>query len=747
MKKLLLNVQIISVLIFMLLSLNIKAQVKTRVYQTNIPENLFPTLRTISKEIILDAPKEFKSLRSKEKDDNDNRFAVSLANNINLIEQAEKFEDENYKVYILKVVAKDALNISLEFGNFYLSENAILAIYNEKELTDSITSKENNENNIWATRVYQGNTLNIVLKTPLYENEVSKISISKVNFGYKEYGTKYGEVGSSGACQINVNCPLGNGWNNEKNSVALIVANGTVWCTGALVMNTCGTNIPYLLTANHCLQAGNEVNWVFQFQFWSSTCTPNSGWTEDIQFNGCKLRANNTSSDFALLELNQTPPTNSGINYAGWSRSTTPANNATAIHHPSGDLMKISRANNPVVVASAFGTTNQHWRADWSPQNNGAGQTVTPVTEGGSSGSPLFDQNHRIVGQLHGGPSYCNGSQLWDFYGRFDLSWTGGGTNSTRLSNWLDSDNKGVLTTNTTNVASLIGPLSISGANSICNGVSTYTLNGVPAGNTIVWSVAPNGIVTLSPNGNTCTVTRNGSANGQVTLTATVSACSTYVATKTIDVGLPYTLWGATPCSYSEAVISDDFDGSPCNSQCYSPSITKTWCAQPVYNATNVTWQKMWSIPTNYNFWSGSWSGHSNNVNIMFKSPNQNVVLKTTISNQCGSIEQYYCFYSTAVSCNNNLLATGCELFDVSFIASSNRLKMKAKNETEMGTHSYSLNKVQIVDKVGYIAREFDINEQQAEYELDLPLIKSDIYFIVLQYDDCVETHQIGIFK
>jgi hypothetical protein len=135
------------------------------------------------------------------------------------------------------------------------------------------------------------------------------------------------------------------------------------------------------------------------------------------------------------LSINTTPPVNSGIHYAGWSRSTVAANNATGIHHPRRDVMKISRANNPVSVASAFGTTNQHWRADWSPQNNGAGQTVTPITEPVSSGSPLFDQNHRIIGQLHGGPSFCGGTQLWDFYGRFDLSWTGGGTNATRLSN------------------------------------------------------------------------------------------------------------------------------------------------------------------------------------------------------------------------------------------------------------------------------------------------------------------------
>ena len=51
------------------------------------------------------------------------------------------------------------------------------------------------------------------------------------------------------------------------------------------------------------------------------------------------------------------------------------------------------------------------------------------VTEPGSSGSPLFDNNHRIIGQLYGGAAACNGSVnngLYDYYGRLDVSWGNG---------------------------------------------------------------------------------------------------------------------------------------------------------------------------------------------------------------------------------------------------------------------------------------------------------------------------------
>ena len=259
-------------------------------------------------------------------------------------------------------------------------------------------------------------------------------------------------------------CAAGNGWENERNSVALIVVDGFEQCTGTLVMNTCGTNIPYLLTANHCLGAGNVQNWVFQFQTWSNICTPNGTFREDIQFNGSTLKANNCELDFALLEMSQTPAANSGITYAGWSRSTTPPTSGTSLHHPRGDLMKISLFNSSAVSVawlepfnSCPSTTSNHWRVEF---NQG-------IVQHGSSGAALFNEDHRIVGQLHGNQNNICGNpgtnNCWcttqipsvGEFGRFDLSWTGGGTNSTRLSNWLDPSHSNAMTINTTAVNNL----------------------------------------------------------------------------------------------------------------------------------------------------------------------------------------------------------------------------------------------------------------------------------------------------
>src|SRR5690606_16189236 len=66
------------------------------------------------------------------------------------------------------------------------------------------------------------------------------------------------------------------------------------------------------------------------------------------------------------------------------------------------------------------------------------------TTEPGSSGSPLFDQDGRVIGQLHGGYAAC-GNDSADWYGRFSISWNGGSTPDSSLRSWLDPLNTGNL--------------------------------------------------------------------------------------------------------------------------------------------------------------------------------------------------------------------------------------------------------------------------------------------------------------
>jgi PKD repeat protein len=134
--------------------------------------------------------------------------------------------------------------------------------------------------------------------------------------------------------------------------------------------------------------------------------------------------------------MNNTPPSTYNAYYAGWDHSGTPPTSGMSIHHPDGDIAKISPCNAMTLDSYSSATC---WKTPWS----GAA-----CTEPGSSGSPIFDQNKRIVGQLYGGPSACGATDMWDYYGCFHISWTGAGTDATRLSNWLDPGNTGATTLN-----------------------------------------------------------------------------------------------------------------------------------------------------------------------------------------------------------------------------------------------------------------------------------------------------------
>ncbi len=526
-------------------------QVKTKIFDNGIPASMSRASYQ-KNEVHTPAPANLETLKksrgeSESAAEYKNRFAVPVAVDYDLLQMAKQSAGDDGVIYSLKLVADKALNLSLAFSEFELSPNAVLSIATDRELTDSITAKENNPGNIWATRIYQGDFVYLTLMVPRNEATQNRIKINQVNFGFVPIGGEfYGNPGASAPCNINVLCAQGNGWENERTSVALIVSGGATSCTGTLVMNTCGTNIPYLLTANHCLDA-NVSNWVFQFQTWSSTCVPNGTYRQDLQFNGCQLRANNAASDFALVQLNQVPQVNSGITYSGWDRNANAATSGTSIHHPRGDLMKISTFNQAATAVSWMGGAANHWRVSFDQG----------IVQHGSSGSALYDQNHRLVGQLHGNQNNNCGltdNNCWcttqipsiGEYGRFDISWAGGGTNATRLSNWLDPNNLGFTTTNTTNISNLASPTGIYkqivGPDYICN-TASYSIQNLPPGFSVAWQVLQGTtVVSSSVTGNTLNLTKTGDGfieiDAVITNNGGCTTAPTQFASKKLIVGL-----------------------------------------------------------------------------------------------------------------------------------------------------------------------------------------------------------------
>jgi lysyl endopeptidase len=330
------------------------------------------------------------------------------------------------------VASEGALSLNVLMDGFLLPPGATLFVYapDQSQIGGAFTHENNKEWGTLALDMLATDSLIIEYYEPYNAPFTGSIQVGRVTHGYR---SPLRDFGDSGSCNNNVNCPEGAPWQTEKRSVLLILVNGFASCTGALINNTAQDGTPYFLTADHCL-GGNVNNWVFRFNYESPNCANVNGPTNQ-SVSGSILRANNSGSDFALLELSSTPPAAYNPYYSGWDRSgiTPPA--AVGIHHPSGDIKKISFENDPLGVVSWGGADCWHVMA-WDDG----------TTEPGSSGSPLYDPQHRIIGQLYGGTASCS-NNVDDYYGRLSTSWNGSNS-SVRLSDWLDPQGTGALTLN-----------------------------------------------------------------------------------------------------------------------------------------------------------------------------------------------------------------------------------------------------------------------------------------------------------
>ncbi|MES2525891.1 MAG: serine protease [Bdellovibrionota bacterium] len=367
------------------------------------------------------------------------RFAV--AHEVSVQPSFEK--SGNAYTWTHQVTAPNAVSLNFGFSEFYLPEGAELNIYSadRSEFIRSFTSADNNvHRELWSPVIMTDDAI-IELTVPADSiNEVS-LKLAHVGQGFRTFGQS---TQKSGSCNIDVACTESRGWENEVNSVGVISTGGSRFCTGFMVNNTKADKTPFFMTANHCrINAGNAATLVVYWNYQTSKCKgARDGKLTDFQTGAVHL-ASGARSDFTLVKLLQAPKAEWNVTYSGWDASGAVGTSAVGIHHPNVDEKSITFENDPTVLASYGGQDSPgdstHVRiVDWDKG----------TTEPGSSGSPLFDSNHRVIGQLHGGGAAC-GNDLSDYYGRFHTSWKGDGTLTGSLKDHLDSGKTGKLTTDT----------------------------------------------------------------------------------------------------------------------------------------------------------------------------------------------------------------------------------------------------------------------------------------------------------
>ena len=330
-----------------------------------------------------------------------------------------------------------AVMLSVQFDRWSLPAGAEVFLYNPDRtfFIGGFNASNASPQGTMATSVIPGDRVVIEYRVP---SEVlpGRLRVESVTHGISDI-FRFAEAGllrdidpgyQSAPCHNNVICPAASAWQDQKRAVALFLRPDGNGCTGTLVNNTQEPGRPYFYMATHCYQP-TEGQWVFYFNYDSPSCVGNSGPTTQTLTGGVK-RAAYYYDDFCLLELFDTPPADYNVFYAGWDRSGTGPTNQTVIHHPLYDVKKITFDNNPA-TSYADGEGIQMWRNFWDSG------IVEPV----SSGSPLFDQNKRIVGHMTEGAQTCaNASTVHTGCAKFSASWDGTSA-STRLRDWLDPAN------------------------------------------------------------------------------------------------------------------------------------------------------------------------------------------------------------------------------------------------------------------------------------------------------------------
>ena len=463
------------------------------------------------------------------------------------------FEDGNWsdveggRLWTISFESEGALSLNFIFENFTLPKGATLHIINQEQTVcyGPVTLEAIPEDGHFMTDIIPGSNVTFYLFEPSEHISESSLIIKKVVHGYRSFPYANGENtrGNAESCNIDIVCYPE--YADEAKAVALVLlANGDELCSGSLLMTTDLSFKPYFLTAFHCLDlnqngtlSDSEIsasqNWMFKFNYRRQSCNGNTV-TTGYTYNAATFRAAWSNTDFALMEINHNLRQYENRHFwLGWDRSGNIPINGAGIHHPAGDVMKISISDSPFVSSYWNNNINNtHWKVTWDEG----------ITQGGSSGSPLLDQNKRVVGQVHGklGIDIPYNSTLCDRlvtrYGKFNLSWTGGGTNSTRLSNWLDPINSGAIQTNSSFI-SIIPTLSAPSA--ICTTATAQILD-FPTDCTVNWSVSNSCMQIISGQG-TDSVTLQRNDDGWATLTATISYNGTVVKTlsKEIMVGTP----------------------------------------------------------------------------------------------------------------------------------------------------------------------------------------------------------------
>lgn len=383
------------------------------------------------------------------------RFAYKFMTDYNPFNSGTTFTlADGTRVWRLGIRSRGALSINILFSEYELPEGSQLFLYNadQSRVLGAFNQLNNSDLRLLPIAPVEGDELIIEYQEPANAPFRGRLTVGEVNHGYRSFkGDEPRPDRSEFSCIPPLVC-----YENDPQaelagrSVVVLLIDGRISCTGALVNNTEGDGTPYLLTASHCLNGSFTIqnpdyakvagSIVCFFNYDSPLCNTRLRGTEEMSVASTLFRAVNEQKDMALLELVRKPPIYYQPYYAGWNAKDAGTAPYSGIHHPAGTIKRISiyeKTPRLVTFSPIYFDEKSHWNIDrWN----------VGITAGGSSGSPLFDADYHIIGALSGGNNNMSCKDPTDDnYFALSKAWSPSSKPDKQLKHWLDPAGKGQL--------------------------------------------------------------------------------------------------------------------------------------------------------------------------------------------------------------------------------------------------------------------------------------------------------------
>ena len=285
-----------------------------------------------------------------------------------------------------------------------------------------IQSLRTSDNTYWGPLSYgQDQSVEFFVPSGKRLPEIAPVKTISHFFDYTNSNVTDPALRSALECMVGVSCKrnqLGNEFNLIENSAAKMLFQrngGGFLCSGTLINDSdSSTQIPYFITAEHCIRSEDSAKSLITFWEAESRTCSSSGYLNDFYvggiplYGGATLVNSHAPHDIALLRLLTPPP--SFAYFAGWvsevwemqPTETSRRFQPFAVHHPAG-------SNKSYTLTSYLKSTSN---GDMSKTGSHIVNALEGSFTGGSSGGALFRNINgnpylmaTLVGTIGGGCS------------------------------------------------------------------------------------------------------------------------------------------------------------------------------------------------------------------------------------------------------------------------------------------------------------------------------------------------------